>query len=97
MAIGNNVVAIDAYPQAVVTVVATAGGTLLLGKSNDRISALVTNNGANTIFVGNASVTIADGTPIPAGATLTIPGQGILHGIVAAATEEARVLPAEKV
>ena len=58
---------------------------------------ILRNNGANTIFIGGAAVTLANGMPLEPGDTapgdtLMIPATAAIFGIVAAATEEVRVL-----
>jgi hypothetical protein len=58
---------------------------------------ILRNNGAATIFIGGSTVTVANGMPLEPGAaapgdTLMIPATAAIFGIVAAATEEVRVL-----
>ncbi|MCX4912810.1 hypothetical protein [Streptomyces sp. NBC_00687] len=78
--------------------VATAA-TLLSGADGDSVSGqtvYVTNAGANPIFLGGSGVSTATGYPLAAGVSLPWPvvlGVGeALYGIVAAATESAKVL-----
>lgn len=68
------------------------GEALLLAADSNRGVAQLFNNGANTIFIGPTGVTIATGFPILAGASESIEGQFALFAVVAAATEEMRVL-----
>ncbi|MFF0183551.1 hypothetical protein [Streptomyces sp. NPDC005244] len=82
---------------AAVSVATTA--TLLSGADGDNVagqSIYVTNAGANPIFLGGSGVTTATGYPVAAGASLpwaVALGVGeALYGIVAAATESAKVL-----
>lgn len=55
----------------------------------------VYNNGAETIYLGDVEVTTATGYPLAAGEHMSVrldSPRDSLYGIVAAATEEARVL-----
>lgn len=82
---------------AVVAVATTA--TLLSAADTDSVSGqsiYVTNAGSNPIFLGGAAVTTGTGYSLAAGASLPWPlalsvGEA-LYGIVAAATESAKVL-----
>jgi hypothetical protein len=80
---------------AVVAVGTAATALSTGGKSmTDITSVAVYNAGSNTIFIGGSTVTTATGIPLAVGATATFDlafGDG-LYGIVAAATENARVL-----
>jgi len=63
----------------------------------DRINMLLYNNGANTIYIGSATVTVAgatQGIPLIVGASMpfTISAGVYLYGIVAAATEPLNIL-----
>lgn len=82
----------------VVIAVATTA-TLLSGADGDAIvgqSVYVSNAGANPIFLGGSGVTTGTGYSLAAGASLPWPLQlGVgeaLYGIVAASTENAKVL-----
>jgi len=62
---------------------------------SDRVSLVVYNNGASTIYVGGSDVTTSNGVPIAAGASLAVNELDVaerLYGIVASGTVEARVL-----
>ena len=84
-----------AVSSTAVTVADTA--TLLAtGGSSGGDSVAVYNNGAETVFLGGSGVTTAAGYPLGAGEHVGIDlerGES-LYGIVAAATEECRVLKA---
>lgn len=95
MPLKPNVLKIDTYLVSAVSVDTTAGGTEILAKNNLRAEAVLFNNGANTIFVGPSGVTTATGLPMAAGAAFTLQGQAALFGIVAAASEEMRLLIGE--
>ena len=72
--------------------------TAIVAINADRTGVVLRNNGANTIFIGGAGVTLANGMPLEPGEaaapgdTLMIPATAAIFGIVAAATEEVRVL-----
>ena len=55
----------------------------------NRKSVTIYNNGANTVFLGPAGVTTADGLPLSAGGSYTVDSsQAAIFGIAAAATAE---------
>lgn len=62
---------------------------------SDRVSLLVSNVGAATVYLGPAGVTTSTGVPLAAGASLSIndlePAERV-YGIVAASTNVVRVL-----
>lgn len=68
--------------------------TLLLAYRPSRQSAIIQNAGANPIYVDfGDSPTVAGGVSIPAGSALTLGDTTeAVYGIVAAATETARVI-----
>jgi hypothetical protein len=72
---------------------ATSATNLTPSPLASRTSLVITNNGANTIFLGGSTVTTATGTPLVPGATFSddVGSQGYFC-IVAAGTENARVL-----
>ncbi len=63
---------------------------------------ILINNGANTVFIGDSAVTTSTGFPVPAGSVFSpsdLAHQSLrgmvddrLYGIVAASTEDVRVL-----
>ena len=69
-------------------VLVAAGGTLIVPANPDRISCLITNSGAATVFIGTAT---APGTVhshiIPAGASFSFAYVGALYGDVAGASQ----------
>lgn len=73
------------------TTVAAAATQILTGHA-DNAAVIVTNIGANTVYIGSDNtVTTGDGHPLAAGATLTLEDYtGDLYGIVAAGTEAVR-------
>lgn len=64
--------------------------TVILAANANRTGWAVHNNGANTIFIGGAGVTTANGMPIAVGEKYGEDGTDAIYGIVAAATEEIR-------
>lgn len=73
------------YDANVVVVTTTAALLVTVAAENDGV--LVTNTGANPIFVGPATVTSATGFKIAAGATQLIPSVGGLqHDLYAVST-----------
>lgn len=82
-----------AFASATVSVATTA--TALHASDADGQSLLVSNVGAATVYLGPAGVTTATGLPLAAGASVSINslvGGEVLYGIVAASTNEVRVL-----
>lgn len=78
-------------------VVVGVAPTLLSAINATRTTVIIRNNGANTVFLGNSAVTIANGMPLQPGDTapgdtFSLPATGAVYGVVAAATEEVRVL-----
>lgn len=59
--------------------------------SNTRWKLVITNIGANTIYVGKTGVTTATGIPVPINTSREIMYAGTIYAIVAAATEPAAV------
>lgn len=90
---------------SVVTVAATAGGTVIVAANGNRLAAIIRNVGDSTgqaVFlgggVGNEPTTV-NGTPLENGAsagrrgdTITITGTAEIRGIVAAGTQAVSVL-----
>ena len=75
------------------SVTVTPAAAPVLSQSNDRVEAILQNNGANPIFIGfDVSVTTANGWPIPAGGVLVLNTSHEISAIVAAGTEDLRVL-----
>lgn len=95
MAIGRNVINIDGYVGRRIAI--TGGEVEILSKSNDRIDAVLTNRGTASVFLGATGVTDASGYELSAGGTVTVPGQGILFGIVTAGSHVVHVLEAQNV
>ena len=76
---------------AAVSVTSTA--TLVAPGTTTRSSLVMVNNGSVTVFVGAASVTTATGTPVAAGASISLSNfNGALYGIVASGTCDVRTL-----
>ena len=74
-----------------VTVATTA--TLLSDADVNWVERLFTNVGSATVYVGNENVTTANGTPILATGSFSESRiSGPVYGIVAASTEEVRVM-----
>lgn len=73
---------------------ALVGTAVLPNSSNDRKNITVYNNGPNTIYIGDSTVTTTTGLPIPAGSQLSADygGRSALYAIAATA---AQVSPAD--
>lgn len=81
---------------AAVTVATTATAlNAAEGAQSDRVSLLVSNVGSATVYLGPSGVTTSSGVPLAAGASVSIndldPAERV-YGIVAASTNEVRVL-----
>lgn len=81
-------VTLHSYDQ--VSVGATA--TQILAANTSRAAILVTNNGSQIIYLGDASVTTSTGFPLAAGSTVGLPQTSALYGIVASSTATAGFL-----
>ena len=59
-----------------------------------RISILVTNNGTNTVYLGDSTVTTINGTPLEVGEKLPmdLDKNVVLYGITSTGTSDVRVL-----
>lgn len=80
-----------------VTVADTATRLDTINESDDRQGSAIAvfNNSAQTVYVGGADVTTANGVPVPAGQwgpSIDVTVDEKLFGIVAATTAEVRVL-----
>ena len=75
------------------TAAPTTSATLLLAANGSRQSALLSNNGSQTVYVGkNSSVTTSNGVPIPAGSSLTDKSsRDAWYGITASGTGDMRI------
>lgn len=78
---------------AQVTVVSTAGGTLVAAARAGRRSVTVTNNGTIAVSLGGSGVTTSTGVVLPGvvGASVTFLFSGNLYGIAASATDSVSV------
>jgi len=80
----------------------SVGTTATILEGTQHYGWILKNNGSNTIFIGDSNVTTANGFPVEAGdvfspaelahRSLIGSNSDRLYGIVAAATEDARVL-----
>lgn len=84
-----------------VTADTTAGGVVVRPANSERVTVILRNAGTATIYVGGTgtALTIANGIPLLPGTTedgdtLGLPVTGEIRAIVAAGTEELRVLEA---
>jgi len=78
------------------------GATLLTAVNNTRTRLAIFNNGSAAIFIGDATVTTANGFPVPAGQSFSVSANdmgpadllfgGAWYAIVAASTNDVRVL-----
>ena len=84
----NIAVALHSYGQQSVANTATQ----IIAANTSRAALLVTNSGAATIFLGDASVTTSTGFPLAAGSTIGIPQTSALYGIVVTGTQTAGFL-----
>jgi hypothetical protein len=72
----------------------SSSATLIVHANTNRHSILIGNNSAQTIFLGDSSVTTANGIPIPAGSSFLEDSGGIkiwggaIYGIVASSTSD---------
>lgn len=73
-----------------VSVLATA--TQILASDNDRAVTTICNNGSETVYIGDSSVTIADGLPLQPNAYKEVRNKGTVYGIVAGVSSEVRIL-----
>lgn len=88
--------------QSAVTVDTTVGGVLIAAANANRDAVIIRNNGDDggvIVYLGGSGVTTADGMPLEngasagvPGASLTIRGSAEVRGIVAAGSQEVRVL-----
>ena len=75
-------------------VTVTNAATLIVAANTARHSILIGNNSAQTVFIGDSSVTTANGIPVPASGTFledsggTTLWGGAIYGIVAATTAD---------
>jgi len=74
--------------------VATTATALVTGVRDSGGIVQVHNNGSNTVFVGGADVTTSNGYPIPSTEYRAFPIRpgDVLYGVVAASTENVRVI-----
>ncbi|RKY33205.1 MAG: hypothetical protein DRP74_00705 [Candidatus Omnitrophota bacterium] len=61
---------------------------------NHRRSIIVYNNGSNTVYLGDANVTVGNGLPMPPGGSYSfkLDVGVVLYGVVASGTEDVRIL-----
>lgn len=70
------------------------GATLIVAANNQRHSLLIGNNSIQTLFIGDSTVTTANGIPVPIGGTFledaggTSNWKGDIYGIVASNTSD---------
>lgn len=70
-----------------------AVATQIAAANTGRQSVLVTNNGTDPIYIGNAGVTVATGTPVQPGGSLTInQTSAAIYAISSVAGQDVRVL-----
>lgn len=77
------------------SVTVSTGATLLPATAlSDRIGIILHNLGSNTVYLGNAAVTSANGLPLESGEKLAldIGNTALLYGIVSTGTSEVRIL-----
>ena len=77
-----------------VTVDTTSGGKLIAARYPGRNAITITNLGTTDIYIGNSGVTTATGTLLPGvkGASLTIPTQDAVYGIVGSSSQAVSTL-----
>lgn len=82
------------FKTAQVSVADTAGGTLLAANRSGRSAITIVNHGTTAVYVGQSGVTTATGVLLPGveGASITIPTQAAVYGIVSAGTQTVSVL-----
>jgi len=68
-----------------------AGAISIRAAEPGRFSWLITNNGPDVLYIGGASVTAADGTPVAAGGNVSGGSEAEIFGI-SAGNSDARVL-----
>lgn len=80
-----------------VTVPATTGGILIVAANPQRLSLIITNTGAQTIYIGqDSSITAATGVPLITNGTLTEDSGGTkvycgpVYGITSTSTSDVR-------
>lgn len=87
---------VNQSPQNLATAQVTVGtsATLLAALRSGRNAITVENAATTAVYIGGIGVTIANGFLLPGvvGASITIPFQGALYGIVAASTEVVTIL-----
>lgn len=69
------------------------GGTVptaILSAAGNRDALQLYNAGADTVYMGGAAVTIANGWPLAAGEKMVITGPSAVYGIVASGTIDVR-------
>lgn len=70
--------------------------TLIVAINTDRTSVLIRNNGSQTIYIGDSSVTTTNGYKLNAGQSIYIKGTtAAIYGIVVATTCDLRYLEVE--
>jgi hypothetical protein len=84
----------EQFATAQVTVATTAGGTLISAARPGGDTVTIQNLGTTAVYVGVSGVTTSTGFPIPgvAGASLTLPANVAIYGIVASGTQAVAVL-----
>lgn len=64
--------------------------TLIVGEMTNRSTLQINNNGAATVYLGGAAVTVNNGYPVATGEDFIADGPGAVYGIVASGTIDVR-------